>query len=182
MPTAAIRSMQPIIICMFASSRRQRSRDSGHTANSLCIKIIGAHRCGGRIAPSLLFCDADPERPSGANAAPAVRPALTRQEQSMRPMVTSLAALAIACALSTAAAAQDYNAIVSAPDRSETDRNTDKRRDPVKLLTFAGVKEGMTVLDMEAGAGYTTELLARAVGPAGRVYAQDSADVMERQV
>jgi predicted methyltransferase len=40
----------------------------------------------------------------------------------------------------------------------------------------------MKVLDMEAGAGYTTELLARAVGPTGVVYAQDSADVIERQV
>ena len=31
----------------------------------------------------------------------------------------------------------------------------------------------MKVLDMEAGAGYSTELLARAVGPAGAVYAQE---------
>ena len=38
------------------------------------------------------------------------------------------------------------------------------------------------MLDMEAGAGYTTELLARAVGPNGVVYAQDSAEVMERQI
>jgi predicted methyltransferase len=53
---------------------------------------------------------------------------------------------------------------------------------PVKLLSFAGVKAGMKVLDMEAGAGYTTELLARAVGPAGMVYAQDSAEVLEPQV
>ena len=40
----------------------------------------------------------------------------------------------------------------------------------------------MKVLDMEAGAGYSTELLARAVGPAGVVYAQDSAEVIERFV
>ena len=31
---------------------------------------------------------------------------------------------------------------------------TDKRRDPVKLLAFTGVKTGMTVLDMGAGGGY----------------------------
>jgi len=40
------------------------------------------------------------------------------------------------------------------------------------MLAFAGVRPGMTVLDVSAGGGYTTELLARAVGPTGRVYAQ----------
>jgi predicted methyltransferase len=100
----------------------------------------------------------------------------------MKLIFATLAALAIASTLSTHAVAQDYNAIVAAPDRTEADRNTDKRRNPVKLLEFTGVKAGMKVLDMEAGAGYTTELLARAVGPNGTVYAQDSADVLARQV
>jgi predicted methyltransferase len=74
----------------------------------------------------------------------------------------------------------DYAAIVAAPDRSDADRQTDQRREPAKMLAFTGVKEGMRVLDMEANAGYSTELLARAVGPSGVVYAQDSAAVMER--
>src|ERR1041384_6974597 len=69
--------------------------------------------------------------------------------------------------------AQDYAAVVAAADRSEADGQTDKRRDPVKLLAFTGVKAGMTVLDMGAGGGYSTELMARAVGPAGKVYGQD---------
>ena len=94
----------------------------------------------------------------------------------------ALIVLVITAAASAQASAQDYGAIVAALDRSDADRNTDKRRDPLKLLNFIGVKEGMKVLDMEAGAGYTTELLARAVGPTGVVYAQDSADVIERQV
>ena len=45
--------------------------------------------------------------------------------------------------LSTSSApssAQDYAAIVAAPDRAEADRQTDQRRDPVKLLAFTGVK------------------------------------------
>lgn len=88
----------------------------------------------------------------------------------------------VAAAVSRPAIAQDYGAIAAAADRSDADRNTDKRRDPLKLLNFIGVKEGMKVLDMEANAGYTTELLARAVGRNGIVYAQDSAEVMERQV
>ena len=37
---------------------------------------------------------------------------------------------------------------------------------PAKMLAFTGVRPGMKVLDMEAGAGYSTELLARAVAPA----------------
>ncbi len=50
------------------------------------------------------------------------------------------------------------------------------------MLAFAGVQTGMKILDMEASAGYSTELLARTVGPAGTVYAQDSAAVIERFV
>jgi predicted methyltransferase len=59
--------------------------------------------------------------------------------------------------------APDYAAIVGAPDRSDADRQTDQRRQPAKLLAFTGVRPGMKVLDMEAGSGYSTELLARAV-------------------
>ena len=78
--------------------------------------------------------------------------------------------------------AQDYAAIVAAPDRSEADRQTDQRRQPEKMLAFAGVKTGMMVLDMEANAGYSTELFARAVGPSGVVYAQDPQGIIDRFV
>ncbi|MBX9777805.1 MAG: methyltransferase [Xanthobacteraceae bacterium] len=67
----------------------------------------------------------------------------------------------------------DYAAIIAAPDRSETDRVIDKRRDPAKLLAFTGARPGMAVLDMGAGGGYSTELMARAVAPNGKVYAQN---------
>ena len=76
----------------------------------------------------------------------------------------------------------DYAAIVAAPDRSDADRQTDQRREPAKMLAFTGVKEGMKVLDMEANAGYSAELLARAVGPTGTVYAQDPAAIIEKFV
>jgi predicted methyltransferase len=79
------------------------------------------------------------------------------------------------------AKAPDFAAIIAAPDRSDADRQTDQRRQPAKLLAFTGIKAGMKVLDMGAGAGYSTELLARAVGAGGGgVYAQESAAVMER--
>ena len=64
--------------------------------------------------------------------------------------------------------------IVASPDRSEADRVNDKRRMPGRMLAFIGVRPGMTVLDLSAGGGYTTELLARSVGPTGRVYGQSA--------
>src|ERR1700736_2699701 len=66
--------------------------------------------------------------------------------------------------------APDYAALMAAPDRSDADRQADTRRDPVPFLAFAGLRSGMKVLDMGAGAGYSTELDARVVGPAGIVY------------
>jgi len=87
-----------------------------------------------------------------------------------------------AAALAQGGKTPDYQAIVAAPDRSDADRQTDQRRQPAKMLAFTGVTEGMKVLDMEANAGYSTELLARAVGPAGTVWAQDPASIIERFV
>jgi predicted methyltransferase len=88
--------------------------------------------------------------------------------------VWSLAALAAAVLLAGApAGAQDYAAVLAAADRSDADRQTDKRRDALKLLTFIGPKTGWTVLDMGADAGYSSELLARAVGAGGKVFGQN---------
>ena len=92
--------------------------------------------------------------------------------RSMTPIVLAIVA-ALTAATPAPSFAQDYSAVIAAPDRAEADRQTDQRRDPVKLLTFTGVKSGMTVLDMGAGGGYSTELMARAVGPGGKVYGQD---------
>jgi predicted methyltransferase len=45
---------------------------------------------------------------------------------------------------------------------------------------MAGVRPGMKVLDMGAGGGYSTELMARAVAPDGVVYGQNPPDVGEK--
>jgi predicted methyltransferase len=82
-----------------------------------------------------------------------------------------LAAALAACA--TVAPAPDYAALIAAPDRSEADRTTDQRRNPVNLLKFYGVQPGMTAADIGAFGGYNAELLARAVGAAGKVYAHN---------
>jgi predicted methyltransferase len=114
---------------------------------------------------------------------------MTGQAQLRRPrcLMTgclTIAALLSACLAMTAATAQDrapdYAALVAAPDRTEADVQTDKRRDPVKLLAFTGAHPGIKVLDMGAGGGYSTELMARAVAPSGVVYGQNPADIGER--
>jgi predicted methyltransferase len=68
--------------------------------------------------------------------------------------------------------AERIAAIVAASDRSDADRANDRRRMPQQLLAFSGVAPEMVVVDLSAGGGYTSELLARAVGPGGRVFAQ----------
>ena len=62
--------------------------------------------------------------------------------------------------------------IVASPDRSAADRTNDQRRKPEEMLVFIGIKPGITALDISAAGGYTTELLARAIGPTGQVYGQ----------
>ena len=71
-------------------------------------------------------------------------------------------------------------AVVASPDRSEADRALDKGRFPAETLAFFGIRPGMRVAELGAGGGYTTELLARTVGPNGRVYGQNPKFVLER--
>jgi predicted methyltransferase len=70
-------------------------------------------------------------------------------------------------------------AVVDAADRDPDDKKLDAGRKPAELLAFAGIAPGMKVADLAAGGGYTTELLARAVGPSGVVYGQNSAKLLE---
>lgn len=62
--------------------------------------------------------------------------------------------------------------ILASPDRSAADRTNDQRRKPAEMLAFIGIVPGITALDLSAGGGYTTELLARSIGPTGAVYGQ----------
>ena len=59
---------------------------------------------------------------------------------------------------------------VADANRPQSDVDLDARRKPAELLTFAGIKPGDRVLELVPGRGYMTRLLAKAVGPAGRVY------------
>jgi predicted methyltransferase len=72
------------------------------------------------------------------------------------------------------------SALLAAADRTEADRKVDGVRHPDQLLAFLSVGPGMHVADLGAGGGYTTELLARAVGPSGAVYSQNDPDLLKR--
>jgi predicted methyltransferase len=109
-------------------------------------------------------------------------PSIHRHAFGALALLSILAGWSVVSAAAQQTKVPDYDAIVAAPDRSDGDRQADVRRQPAKMLAFAGVKPGMKVLDMEANAGYSTELLARAVAPDGVVYAQDSAAIIERFV
>jgi predicted methyltransferase len=62
--------------------------------------------------------------------------------------------------------------VIASPDRSPADRTNDLRRKPDGMLAFIGIRPGIVALDLSAAGGYTTELLARSIGPTGKVYGQ----------
>jgi len=63
-------------------------------------------------------------------------------------------------------------AILASPDRTEADRTNDLRRKPQQMLEFFALRPGLVAVDLSAAGGYTTELVARAIGPTGAVYGQ----------
>jgi predicted methyltransferase len=72
--------------------------------------------------------------------------------------------------------------LLRAEDRTAEDRKEDESRKPLELLRFIDIKPGWKVADLGAGGGYTTELLVRAVGPTGKVYAQNTQGFIDKFV
>jgi predicted methyltransferase len=98
-------------------------------------------------------------------------------------LVAAIAGCAMPAARDAPVPAEQYRALLANPVRTDRDRTMDERRRPVELLQFAQVRPGMRVLDVAGGGGYTSQLLALAVGPSGKVWAQTpqpSATLKER--
>jgi len=76
--------------------------------------------------------------------------------------------------------APGFDAALAAPQRPAEERERDATRKPRQVLEFVGIGAGMTVLEVFAGRGWYTEVLSAAVGPDGRVYAQNAARNAER--
>jgi predicted methyltransferase len=89
-----------------------------------------------------------------------------RKENTMKTML--IAAL-LTLVAPIASAATPIETAIADPARTDKDRERDVREKPAEVLAFAGVKPGMTVVDMFAGGGYYTELLAGVVGSTGKV-------------
>jgi len=107
----------------------------------------------------------------------------------MRTPLLLVVSMAVACGASPATApktAPPVSGVVStaiadavdATDREEADRILDGGRDPKDTLAFFGIAPGMKVADLGAGRGYTSELLARVVGPDGKVWAENPAKLL----
>ena len=88
-----------------------------------------------------------------------------------------LGAFMLASASATAADA-NVAAALAHPDRPSADSEDDARRMPAEVLAFGGLETGMDVLELEAGGGYYTEILSRAVGSNGSVILQHAPGLM----
>ncbi len=64
------------------------------------------------------------------------------------------------------------NALTHA-DRPSEEANDDARRMPLEVLAFAGIEAGMTILELEAGTGYYTEIISRTLGASGNLIMQN---------
>jgi predicted methyltransferase len=127
--------------------------------------LIGGLACGGAGQPA----SGPPPAPVTSEAVPAVQAAAPAPvPASPAPEPAPAADLAA------------YRAIVDAADRDANDKKLDEGRHPAELLAFIGVKPGMRVAEIGAAGGYTSELLARAVGPTGVVYGQNTPGILQR--
>jgi predicted methyltransferase len=70
------------------------------------------------------------------------------------------------------AAADRYATVIASPVRTDQDRTMDASRRPAEFLPFTQAAPGMMALDVSAGGGYTSQLIALAVAPDGRLWAQ----------
>lgn len=69
-------------------------------------------------------------------------------------------------------AATDYAAILADPSRPADDLKDDAARKPAEVLSFAGLRPGDTVVEMEGGRGWFSFLISKAIGPEGKLIVQ----------
>jgi predicted methyltransferase len=100
----------------------------------------------------------------------------TKRIASLAAMVATALTLA-ACAASTTnkappLAVADYAPMLADPARPAADKGDDAARKPAEVLAFAQIRPGDTVLEMEAGRGWYSDILSSAVGPTGKLIVQ----------
>jgi len=83
-------------------------------------------------------------------------------------------------ATASAEFAAGFQAALTSAERPAQDKERDASRKPAEVLDFVGIEAGMSVLELFAGGGWYTEVLSAAVGPEGRVHAQNPERLHER--
>jgi predicted methyltransferase len=117
----------------------------------------------------------------GSSPPPDVPAAASPPASASAPPGGSAAAAPTAPSSATSAPpAASPASVIDAADRDPKDRELDAGRHPAELLSFAGITPGMHVAELFAGGGYTSEILARAVGPSGVVYAENNRFILEK--
>jgi predicted methyltransferase len=94
---------------------------------------------------------------------------------------TLLAVSIAAAALAVAAQAQTnvhdpkpsaaVTAAVADTGRPDADKMRDDNRKPAQVVAVSGLKPGQSVVELGSGGGYYTRILAKTVGPKGKVFA-----------
>lgn len=96
------------------------------------------------------------------------------------------AAVVLCGAFGSSAYAQDeqvtrMRTALAAPARPAQDKERDAVRKPIETVQFLGIKTGQTVIDVIAAGGWFTEVLSAAVGPTGKVLAQNPDFFVQRE-
>jgi predicted methyltransferase len=99
-----------------------------------------------------------------------------RHTASLATVLVTTLVLA-ACASNNASktpplAAADYAPMLADPGRPAADKNDDAARKPAEVLAFAQIRPGETILEMEAGRGWYSDILSSAVGTTGKLIVQ----------
>jgi predicted methyltransferase len=91
-------------------------------------------------------------------------------------VTTALLALAAPLAAHAQTVSPAIRAALADSGRPAADSARDAARHPGEILAFTGVKPGDKVADFIMGGGYWTRILAKTVGPDGRVFAYQPAE------
>jgi predicted methyltransferase len=119
---------------------------------------------------------------------------MTTSRPALSAVIAVVGSMALGCARNTPPPSQPGGVIhvahpgvtpfvrqvVFDPDRLDADRVLDAGRRAEEVLAFLEVAPGAQMGEIGAGGGYTTELVARAAGDRGRVFAQNNRFVLEK--
>jgi predicted methyltransferase len=147
--------------------------------NILLASLLLFAACGGKSPPP-----AAPPAPPAEEAKAEPPPAATPTEQPAPPPAPEPPAAPKPpeppAYTPSADVPQPIRDAVTAADRDDKDRALDAGRKPAEVLGFFGIAPGQKVGELFSGGGYTTEIIARVVGDGGKVYAQNSKEILDR--